>query len=281
MPTSYNNGGCTVGPAREDPATGQGPQANHRIAVPAETLIIPDDRSHRRETTAATPSHVTTPVMLAWSGGKDSSLALARLNADPNFRVCALVTAVTTGYDRISIHGVRRDLLERQAAAIGLPLIVAPLSAGAPNAAYEEAWAAALAEGSARFDGATHVAYGDLFLEDVRAYREAQLRGRGYTPVYPVWGENTAALARGFVRAGFRAVLTCVDTTQLDAGFAGREFDAAFLNELPATVDPCGERGEFHTFVWDGPHMRNAVPVVAGERVLRDERFQYCDFLPA
>ncbi|MFI5233119.1 MAG: ATP-binding protein [Gemmatimonadales bacterium] len=222
---------------------------------------------------------MTTPVLLAWSGGKDSSLALARLNADPAFEVRALVTAVTTGYDRISIHGVRRDLLERQAAAIGLPLIVAPLSAGAPNAAYEEAWAAALTEGSARFDGARHVAYGDLFLEDVRAYREAQLRRLGCTAVYPIWGENTAALARAFLRDGFRAVLTCVDTTQLDARFAGREFDSTLLSELPAAVDPCGERGEFHTFVWDGPHMRQPVPVVAGERVLRDQRFEYCDFV--
>jgi len=222
-----------------------------------------------------------TPVLLAWSGGKDSSLALARLREDPSMQVCALVTAVTTGYDRISIHGVRRDLLERQAAAIGLPLIVAPLEVNAPNAAYEEAWAGALAEGSARFDGATHVAYGDLFLEDVRAYREAQLRGLGYTPLYPIWGENTAELARAFISDGFRAVLTCVDTTQLDAKFAGRDFTGALLDELPEPVDPCGERGEFHTFVWAGPHMREAVAIVAGERVLRDERFQYCDFLAA
>lgn len=222
-----------------------------------------------------------TPVLLAWSGGKDSSLALVRLREDPSMRVCALVTAVTTGYDRISIHGVRRDLLERQAAAIGLPLIVAPLEVNAPNAAYEEAWGAALAEGTTRFDGATHVAYGDLFLEEVRAYRETQLRALGYTPLYPIWGENTAALARAFVGDGFRAVLTCVDTTQLDGKFAGREFTDALLDELPESVDPCGERGEFHTFVWAGPHMREPVTIVAGERVLRDERFQYCDFLPA
>ena len=216
---------------------------------------------------------------MAWSGGKDSSLALARLLADPAYRVRALVTAVTTGYDRISIHGVRRDLLERQADAIGLPLIVAPLAAAAPNGAYEASWAAALAEGSARFGGVRHVAYGDLFLEDVRAYREAQLAALGWTPVYPVWGEDTAALARRFIADGFRAVLTCVDTTQLDGAFAGREFDGALLRALPPTVDPCGERGEFHTYVWDGPHMRHPVAIVAGERVLRDERFQYCDFL--
>jgi uncharacterized protein (TIGR00290 family) len=220
-----------------------------------------------------------TPVLFAWSGGKDSSLALAKLRADPSVRVCALITAVTTGYDRISIHGVRRDLLERQAASIGLPLIVAPLEANAPNAAYETAWAAALADGSARFDGAKHVAYGDLFLEEVRAYRETQLRALGYTPLYPIWGGDTAALARRFIRDGFCAVLTCVDTTQLDAKFAGRAFDDALLAELPASVDPCGERGEFHTFVWGGPHMQRPVPVVEGERVLRDGRFQYCDFI--
>ena len=219
-------------------------------------------------------------MLLAWSGGKDSSLALAALNQDPAHRVCALVTAVTNGFDRISIHGVRRELLERQALAIGLPLIIAPLDAGAPNAAYEEAWARALADATERCDGATHVAYGDLFLEDVRAYRERQLRGLGYTPLYPIWGENTAALARRFVREGFKAVLTCVDTTQLGAKFAGRAFDDAFLDELPAAVDPCGERGEFHTFVWNGPHMKHPVPIVAGERVLRDNRFEYCDFLP-
>ncbi len=216
---------------------------------------------------------------MAWSGGKDSSLALARLREDPSVRVCALVTAVTTGYDRISIHGVRRDLLERQAEAIGLPLIVAPLEANAPNAAYEEAWARALGEGTERFEGARHVAYGDLFLEEVRAYREAQLRALGYTPLYPIWGEDTAELARRFIASGFRAVLTCVDTTQLDAKFAGRDFTDALLSELPAAVDPCGERGEFHTFVWAGPHMRAAVPIASGERILRDGRFQYCDFL--
>ena len=219
------------------------------------------------------------PVLLAWSGGKDSSLALARLQRDPDWRVCALITAVTADYDRVSIHGVRRDLLERQAAAIDLPLVVAPLEAGAPNAAYERSWAAALDDASARFDGARHVAYGDLFLEDVRAYREAQLRPLGYTPVYPIWGENTAALARAFIDNGFRAVLTCVDTTQLDGSFAGRAFDDRLLADLPPTVDPCGERGEFHTCVWDGPHMRHPVAITAGERVLRDDRFQYCDFL--
>jgi uncharacterized protein (TIGR00290 family) len=223
---------------------------------------------------------MTTPVLLAWSGGKDSTIALGRLRADPSVRVCALVTAVTGTYDRISIHGVRRGLLERQAAAVGLPLVVATLEANAPNAAYEEAWARALAEGTRRFDGALHVAYGDLFLEDVRAYRESQLRKLGYTPLYPIWGEDTAALARGFISDGYRATLSCVDTTQLAAAFAGREFDEAFLGELPPSVDPCGERGEFHTFVWSGPHMTAPVPIARGGRVLRERRFEYIDLIP-
>ncbi len=220
-----------------------------------------------------------TPVLLAWSGGKDSTLALERLRADPEFTVAALVTAVTREYDRISIHGVRRELLERQAMAIGLPLVIAPLDAGAPNAAYETAWGSALAEGSARFGGARHVAYGDLFLEEVRAYRETQLRPLGYTPVFPIWGEDTAALARTFVRRGHRAVVVCVDTTQLAATVAGRDFDDALLAELPYSVDPCGERGEFHTFVWSSPCFAAPIAVDRGEQLLRDDRFQYCDLV--
>ncbi len=257
-----------------------GAPARRNSGFPSGVVFIlhaPRER-HRQAQVALT---APTPVLLAWSGGKDSSLALTRLRDDPSVRVRALITAVTSGYDRISIHGVRRDLLERQAAAIGLPLIVAELEAKAPNAAYEAAWARALAEGTERFDGAVHVAYGDLFLEEVRAYREAQLKGLGYTGLYPLWGEDTASLASTFVRDGYRAVLTCVDTTQLSAAFAGREFDDVLLSELPASVDPCGERGEFHTYVWAGPHMREPVRVLAGERVLRDERFEYCDFLAA
>lgn len=221
-----------------------------------------------------------TPVLLAWSGGKDSSLALGRLRADPSVRVRALVTTITADYDRISIHGVRRELLELQAASIGLPLIVAGLAAKAPNAAYETAWAAAIAEGAARFDGVCHVAYGDLFLEEVRAYRDAQMATLGCTALYPLWGEDTATLATRFIDSGYRAVLTCVDTTLLDAKFAGRAFDHSLLDDMPLSVDPCGERGEFHTFVWDGPHMQSPVRVVPGETLLRDDRFQYCDFLP-
>jgi uncharacterized protein (TIGR00290 family) len=217
------------------------------------------------------------PVALAWSGGKDSSLALAALRADPEVAVVALVTTMTSDFDRISMHGVRRSVLEAQVAAIGLPLIEATIPAAAGNAIYEEAFAVALTEVRRRWPDTRHLAFGDLFLTDVRAYREALLGPLGWHPVFPLWGRDTAALARDFVEAGYRAILTCVDTTQLAAEFAGREFDAALLADLPAGVDPCGERGEFHTCVYAGPTFRLPLALRAGERVLRDGRFEYCD----
>jgi len=217
------------------------------------------------------------PVALAWSGGKDSSLSLASLRADPGVDVAALVTTMTADFDRISMHGVRRSVLDAQVAAIGLPLVEATIPAAADNAIYEEALAAALSEVRRRRPDVRHLAFGDLFLSDVRAYREALLGRLGWHPVFPLWGEDTAALARGFVEAGYRAILTCVDTTQLAAEFAGREFDDALLAELPAGVDPCGERGEFHTCVYSGPIFRRPLEVRTGERVLRDARFAYCD----
>jgi uncharacterized protein (TIGR00290 family) len=219
-----------------------------------------------------------TPVLMSWSGGKDSALALARLRAEPRWRVAALLTSVTAGYDRISMHGVRRRVLDAQVAALGLPLRVMTMPPAGDNAAYEAAFAAALAEARVATPGLDRVAYGDLFLEDVRAYRERQLAALGWAPLFPIWGEDTARLARSFVAQGFRAVLTCVDTTQLDAGFVGREFDAALLAELPSGVDPCGERGEFHTLVYAGPGFAAPLRLARGETVLRDQRFAYCDF---
>jgi uncharacterized protein (TIGR00290 family) len=218
-------------------------------------------------------------VALAWSGGKDSSLALAELRADPSVEVVALLTTVTRDYDRISIHGVRRSVLEAQVAAIGLPLFEASIPIVASNDLYEQAFASTLVELGREFPGLRDIAFGDLFLADVRVYREELLSRLGWTPVFPLWGRDTAALAQDFVRAGYRAVLTCVDTTQLGAEFAGREFDASFLAELPKTVDPCGERGEFHTCVYAGPIFHHALPVQAGERVRRDGRFEYCDVI--
>jgi uncharacterized protein (TIGR00290 family) len=217
------------------------------------------------------------PVALAWSGGKDSSLALAALQADPNVEVVALVTTITRDFDRISMHGVRRAVLEAQVSALGLPLIEAAIPAAASNAIYEEALANALAQVRQQYPGTRHLAFGDLFLNDVRTYREALLPPLGWAPLFPLWGLDTATLARSFVSAGYRAVLTCVDTTQLEAEFAGREFDAALLADLPPGVDPCGERGEFHTCVYDGPIFQQPLRLAPGERVRRDGRFEYCD----
>lgn len=221
------------------------------------------------------------PVVLSWSGGKDSTLALDALRRDDRVDVVGLMTSVTRGYDRVSIHGVRRELLEAQAAAVGLPLFEVTLEPTATNESYEAAFHAGVKRVRAAHPALRRVAFGDLFLEDVRAYRERLLAADGVTALFPLWGRPTDALAREFVEQGYRAHLVCVDTTQLSASFAGAAFDAALLRALPPEVDPCGERGEFHTFVSDGPVFARAVPVTVGEVVLREERFAYCDLLPA
>jgi uncharacterized protein (TIGR00290 family) len=220
-------------------------------------------------------------VVLSWSGGKDSSLALAALRADPRYEVVALLTSVTRGYDRVSIHGVRRALLDAQVAAIGLPLIEVALEPQSSNVAYEDAFAEALERLRAQFPAATTIAFGDLFLEDVRAYRERLLSNTGFVPLFPIWGRDTKGLAEEFIDAGFVAHLVCVDTDQLSGDFAGRRFDRDFLADLPATADRCGERGEFHTFVSAGPIFDSPIPVTHGEVVLRDNRFAFCDLLHA
>lgn len=218
------------------------------------------------------------PVVLAFSGGKDSSLTLRELRRDGRFEVAALVTTVTEGYDRISMHGVRRSLLHEQAASIGLPLTEVTIPPRASNAVYERAMGAAFTR--FREDGIRRVAFGDLFLEDVRDYRRRQLEALGLECVFPLWGRPTAALARAFVDDGFRARIVCLDPAALDASFAGRAFDDAFLADLPGGVDPCGENGEFHTFVFDGPVFRRPLAVSVGEVVKRDG-FWFCDLLPA
>jgi uncharacterized protein (TIGR00290 family) len=220
-----------------------------------------------------------TPIVLSWSGGKDSMMALARLREDPQYEVIALLTAVASEYDRISIHGVRRAILDAQAAALGLRVALLQLPPASGNDTYERAFADALARLAQQHAGLRTIAFGDLFLEDVRAYRERLVGALGWDRVYPIWGEDTARLARRFVDEGFRAALTCVDTTQLDARFCGRAYDHALLDELPAGVDPCGERGEFHTLVHDGPGFAQPVPIARGESLLRDGRFQYTDFV--
>jgi uncharacterized protein (TIGR00290 family) len=219
------------------------------------------------------------PIVLSWSGGKDSSLALAALQADPAIEVVALLTSVTRGYERISIHGVRRTLLEAQARALGLPLFEVALEPACSNDAYEAAFRTAAHQLRERFPTLTRIAFGDLFLSDVRAYRETLLASVGLTAHFPLWALDTRALAERFVTLGYRARLVCVDTTQLPPSFAGRQFDSTLLADLPASVDPCGERGEFHTFVSDGPIFSAPVPHGVGDVVMREERFAYCDLL--
>jgi uncharacterized protein (TIGR00290 family) len=219
-----------------------------------------------------------TDVILAWSGGKDSMLALHEVMRAGELRVAALLTNVTRDYDRVSIHGVRRVLLEEQAAALGLPLRTVELSASSSNEEYQARMAEALA--AFRDRGIDTVVHGDIFLADVRAYREALLAGLGMKALFPLWGVDTRELAERFIDLGCRAVLTCVDTEALDAAFVGRAFDAALLRDLPPEVDLCGENGEFHTWVWDGPLFGRPVQHVHGETVLRDQRFAYADLLP-
>lgn len=225
-------------------------------------------------------AHVKEPIVLSWSGGKDSSLALDALRRGERFEVVALLTSVTRTYDRIAIHGVRRPLLESQARATGLPLFEIVLEAPTSNAEYEAAFQRAVTELRARFPSLRHLAFGDLFLADVRAYRERLVADAGMVAVFPLWGMNTTALAHRFVNEGYRAHLVCVDTEQLDAQYAGHAFDAALLAALPPGVDRCGENGEFHTFVSDGPIFSAPVPIALGEFVLRDDRFAYRDLLP-
>lgn len=219
------------------------------------------------------------PIVLSWSGGKDSSLALAALRADPSVEAVGLMTSVTRGYDRISIHGVRRSLLAAQAHSLGLPLFEIELEPACSNDDYEKAVLATIVMMRAAHPLLTRIAFGDLFLADVRAYRETMLATTDITPHFPLWLTDTTQLANQFVTDGYRATVVCVDTTQLAAEFAGRAFDRQFLEDLPDSIDPCGERGEFHTFVYDGPIFSTPISCRVGRKVLRDERFMYCDLL--
>lgn len=218
------------------------------------------------------------PIVVSWSGGKDSAMALWELQRADRYDVAALVTTVTEGYDRISMHGVRRVLLERQAEAIGVPLEEVWISPGATNREYEANMSRAFRAYRSR--GVMAVAFGDLFLEDIRRYRERLLDAVGIQALFPVWGRNTQELARAFIALGFRAVVVCVDPRALDRSFAGRLIDAAFLRDLPPQVDPCGERGEFHSFVFDGPIFRRPIDCAMGAIVQRDG-FRFCDLAPA
>jgi uncharacterized protein (TIGR00290 family) len=215
-------------------------------------------------------------ALMSWSSGKDSAFALHAVREAGELEVVGLLTTVTTAFGRVSMHGVREDLLDRQAHAVKLPCRKVGIPSPCPNEVYEREMAAALS--AARADGVTHVVFGDLFLADIRAYRERFVAPLGLTCVFPLWQRPTAPLAREMIDTGLRATLTCVDVAQLDAGFAGRAFDVALLDALPASVDPCGENGEFHTFVTAGPMFSAPIEVSVGETVLRDG-FAFADLV--
>jgi uncharacterized protein (TIGR00290 family) len=217
-------------------------------------------------------------ALVAWSSGKDSAYALHLARQDEGLDVRGLLTTVADAYERVAMHGVREALLDAQAASVGLPLVKVRIPSPCPNEDYEREMGKAMAQAGAA--GIDHVVFGDLFLADIRAYREAQLARIGMTPVFPLWLRDTAALAREMIAAGMSAVLTCVDPKQLDRSFAGRRFDGALLAALPASVDPCGENGEFHTLVTAGPMFARPIGVRSGEVVERDG-FVFADVLPA
>lgn len=213
-------------------------------------------------------------AILSWSSGKDSAMALYRVLRTGELEVSGLLTTVTDQFRRVSMHGVREELLDLQAESIGITLEKVRIPYPCPNQVYEQKMTEVLSAWKSR--GATHAIFGDLFLEDIRKYREGNLSKVHITPVFPLWLENTATLAKEMLRVGFRAIVTCVDPRKMDPSFAGREFDELLLSELPHGVDPCGENGEFHTFVYDGPVFKEPLRVKVGERVLRDE-FQFAD----
>lgn len=216
-------------------------------------------------------------ALIAWSSGKDSAWALHEVRRSGAYDIVGALTTVTDAFDRVSIHGLRQELLAAQLEAAGLPAIIVRIPYPCPNEIYEREMAAAMEQ--ARAQGVTHAIFGDLFLEDVRAYREARLKPTGITPVFPIWHRPTAALARDMIASGVAARLVCVDLKKLPASFAGRRFDEALLAELPPGVDPCGENGEFHSFVAAGPMLSRTVGVKPGEVVERDG-FAYADLLP-
>jgi uncharacterized protein (TIGR00290 family) len=217
-------------------------------------------------------------ILLSWSSGKDSAWSLHVLRQRGEYEVIGLLTTFNEMADRVAMHAVRRDLVEQQAAAVGLPLWSVPLPWPCSNEQYESLMAQTCVKAIA--ENIEGVAFGDLFLEDVRAYRLKQLKDTGLEPIFPVWGLPTRALAREMIASGVRAKLTCVDTQKLDPSFVGREFDEALLSDLPDGVDPCGERGEFHSFVYAGPMLNTVLPVSVGETVVRDQ-FVFADLIPS
>ena len=216
-------------------------------------------------------------ILFAWSSGKDSALALYELKRTESIEIVTLLTTVTEGYDRISMHGVRRTLLAEQAESMGYPLEEIVIPQNCSNETYEARMRQALDKYAE--DGIRSAAFGDLYLQEVRNYREERMAQVGMRCLFPLWDKPTPELANKFIDLGFRAFIACVDTQALPKEFAGREFNADFLRDLPAGVDPCGENGEFHSFVFDGPIFSKPIKVRPGEKILRDNRFYFCDLI--
>jgi len=217
-------------------------------------------------------------IIVSWSAGKDSALALHELMRIGIYEIVSLITTVTEEYERISMHGVRRILLERQADSLGLPLEQVYIAKNCSNDEYESKMRTVLLK--YRDKGVSAVAFGDIFLEDLRRYREKNLALIGMKGIFPLWGKNARKLVGKILSLGFDAVVTCVDSQFLNKTFVGRKFDKQFLSALPATIDPCGENGEFHSFVYNGPIFRYCIEHRTGEIVLRDNRFYFCDLMP-
>jgi uncharacterized protein (TIGR00290 family) len=220
----------------------------------------------------------TSEILLSWSGGKDSALSLYELQKVGTYTICALLTTITEEYDRISMHGVRRVLLEQQAASLGIPLEKVVISKNMSEKDYElrmqtvcEKYADA---------GISTVGFGDIFLRDIRKYREDNLKKIGMKALFPLWNKDTTNLARVFIGSGFKAVITCVDSQVLNKRVVGNLFDEQFLSDLPPSVDPCGEHGEFHSFVYDGPVFTTRISYTVGDTTMQESRFHYCDLLP-
>ena len=221
---------------------------------------------------------MTEKVLFTWSSGKDSAMALYELQKAGEYEILALLTTVTEDYSRVSMHGVRRALLEEQAESVGIPLETVLIGKDASNDEYESKMRETLLRYQRQ--GVASVAFGDIFLEDLRRYREENLSKIGMNGLFPIWDRDTAELAGTFIELGFKAVVTCVDSNVLDKEFVGREFDDRFLADLPSTVDPCGENGEFHSFVYAGPIFRQPIAHEKGQIVLRANRFHFCDVIP-
>ena len=217
-------------------------------------------------------------VIFTWSGGKDSAMTLNEIKKTNNYQVVALITTITKDYDRISMHGVRSILLEKQVESLGLGLEKILITKDASNEEYEEKMREMLMK--YKNLGVNQVVFGDIFLEDLRSYREKNLSTIGMSAIFPLWKRNTKELGMNFIELGYKAIITCVDSKVLNERFVGRTYDLDFLEDLPPDVDPCGENGEFHSFVYDGPIFQDQIKLKLGEVVLRDNRFYFCDLIP-